>query len=68
MVYAWDMYPLDITKVVRSFYKKVERFLFTYKLSLGQLLTLQLKTDDKRNHHRILKNIYCTMKKLDVVG
>ena len=62
MVYAWSMYPLDGTNVVISFFKNGERFLFPYELSLEQLLILQLNNDDKRKHHRILKNLHCTMK------
>ena len=68
MVYAWDMYPLGGTNVVHYFFKKGERFLFPHKLSLEQILVLQLNNDDKRNHNRILKNLHFTMKKFDVLG
>ena len=68
MVYAWNIYPLDVTNVVRSFSKKGERFLFPYDISLEQILILQLNNYGKRKHHRILKNLHCTMKKFDVVG
>ena len=68
MVYALNMYPLDVTNVVCSFSKKGERFLVPHKLYLKQLLILQLNNDDKRKHHRILKHLHCTMIKFDVVG
>ena len=68
MVFAWNMYPLDGKNIVRYLSKKGERFLFPHRLSLEQLPILQLNKDDKRNHHRIFKNLHCTMKKFDVVG
>ena len=68
MAYAWNMNPLYGTNGVRSFSKKVELFLFTHELSLEQLLTLNFNNDDKRKHHRISKNLHCTMNKFDVLG
>ena len=68
MVYAWNMYPLDGTNVVSYLSKKGELFLFSYKLSLEQLLILQSNNDNKRKHHRILKNLHFTMKKFDLIG
>ena len=67
MVYAWNMYPLDGKNVVGSFSKKGERFLFSNELSLEQPLLLWFNKYDKGKHHRILKNLQCTMKKFDVV-
>ena len=68
MVYAWNMYPFDGIYVVHSLSKKGERFLFPHKLYLEKPLILKLNNDDKRKHHRILKNLHCTMNKFDVVG
>ena len=68
MLYAWNMYPLDGTNIVRSFSKKGERFLFPHELYLEQLMILQLNHGYKSKDHRIVKNIHCTMKKFDVIG
>ena len=68
MLYAWTMYSIDNTNVVRSFSKKIEHFLFTHELSLEQILILKLNNYDKRKHHRILENLHCIMMKFYVVG
>ena len=68
MVYAWNIYPLDVTNFVCYFSKNRELFLFPYNLSLEQLLILQLNKNDKRKHHGIMKNLYFTIKKFDAVG
>ena len=68
MVYSLNMYPLDGKNVVRSFSKMGERFLFPHEISLEQILILHLNKNDKRKHHRILKNLHFTMNKFDTVG
>ena len=40
MVYAWNMFPIDVTNIVRYFSKKAEHFLFPHELSLEQILIL----------------------------
>ena len=68
MVFAWNIYPLVGTNIVRFFSKKGEGFLFPRELSLEKLLTLQFNNNDKSKHRRILKNLHFTMKKSDVLG
>ena len=68
IVYAWNKYPLDGKNVVHSLSKKGERFISPHELYLEHILILQLNKYDKRNHHRILKNLHSTMKKFDVLG
>ena len=68
MIYAWKMYHIDGTNFVHSLSKKGEMFLFPHELSLEQILIPKFKNDDKRKHHKILKNLHYTTKKFYVVG
>ena len=67
MVYAWNLYPLYGTTLVRSFSKKGELFLFPRELSLKQLLILLLNKDDKKRTTGYFKTCFFTMNKFDVL-